>query len=62
LKAELICPEENGNCYTTTERGRIFLDKYEEHLEHSKRLRQEAEKINHEKELLDCMTREKDAR
>jgi len=53
LRAELICPEDYGNCYVITEKGRSFLKKFENYVERSEKVNQQIDEVNHEKELLE---------
>lgn len=52
LKAELICVEGHGNGYVVTEKGKLFLKKFESYVERSEWVNQQIKKANYERELL----------
>ncbi len=54
-KAELIHVDGDRSDYEITEKGKLFLKKFESYLERSKKMVQQIDMVNHEKELLENM-------
>lgn len=54
-KAELIQVDGDRSDYEITEKGKLFLEKFESYLERSKKMVQQIDMVNHEKALLEKM-------
>lgn len=55
LRFELVCTEGDCNGFIITEKGKQFLERFENYVERSQRISQQVEKVNCEKEILERM-------
>ncbi len=55
LKAELVFCDRCRNCYITTQKGKLFLEKFGSYMAHSKKVESDVSEVNRERESLERM-------
>jgi predicted transcriptional regulator len=55
LRAELVYEDKDGNRYTITRKGEVFLSKFENYVERSEKVNRQVDKVNIERALLEGM-------